>query len=280
MNLTKSSTFPFPFFLYGTAWKEEETQTLTQQALQAGFRGIDTANQRKHYFEKAVGQGIIHAYEHQNLTRDDLWIQSKFTHQAGQDHRMPYDPAAPISEQVISSFESSLQHLHTDYLDSYVLHGPSMSHGLSDQDWEAWHSMEALYQQNKVHALGVSNMSAAQLTLLLTHCDITPRFIQNRCFAQTGWDYEVRQICQKHDIIYQGFSLLTANRAVWKSQAVQQLAQQYGCTSAEIIFSLALDLNMLPLTGTSQIKHMQADLKSTAGMLKAKEISFLQSIYL
>ena len=47
-----------PRFLYGTAWKESETQRLTELAMQRGFRGIDTANQRKHYDEAAVGQAI------------------------------------------------------------------------------------------------------------------------------------------------------------------------------------------------------------------------------
>ena len=40
-----------PNFLYGTAWKEDRTAALTETAIRAGFRGIDTANQRKHYFE-------------------------------------------------------------------------------------------------------------------------------------------------------------------------------------------------------------------------------------
>ena len=44
-----------PRFLYGTAWKEDATQRLTELALKQGFRAIDTANQRRHYDEAAVG---------------------------------------------------------------------------------------------------------------------------------------------------------------------------------------------------------------------------------
>ena len=47
-----------PRFLYGTAWKEEETGRLVGLALRAGFRGIDTANQRRHYHEAAVGRAV------------------------------------------------------------------------------------------------------------------------------------------------------------------------------------------------------------------------------
>ena len=158
---------PKPFFLYGTAWKEEHTARLTQLALQAGFRGIDTANQRKHYYEEAVGKGLQAAYKDLDLTRNHIWIQTKFTHLAGQDHRLPYDAQAPIVKQVMSSFQSSLKHLQTDYIDAYVLHGPSLAHGLADADWAAWEAMEELFNRGKVKALGVSNVSATQLQLLL-----------------------------------------------------------------------------------------------------------------
>jgi len=127
-----------PRILYGTAWKEETTQALTELAIQQGFRGIDTANQRKHYYEAAVGAGIAACIEQGLVTRDDLFIQTKFTFQAGQDHRLPYDSRAPIELQVAQSCASSLQHLRIEQIDSYVLHGPSQGTGLGPQDWAAW----------------------------------------------------------------------------------------------------------------------------------------------
>ena len=268
-----------PAFLYGTAWKEQETARLTTLALEAGFRGIDTANQRKHYFEEAVGEGLLRAYDQLNLTREELWLQTKFTHIGGQDHRLPYDPRAPITEQVQSSFESSLTHLHTDVIDSYVLHGPSLREGLADEDWEAWEAMERLFLTGKTRALGVSNMSAQQLELLLNGCQVAPQFIQNRCFAQLGWDRAVREVCSAHQITYQGFSLLTANRGLWESPALAQLATQRQCTPAALIFSFALALEMLPLTGTSDPIHMRSDLRSHAELLSAREVEALERAY-
>src|SRR4029079_3850161 len=91
---------PTPFFLYGTAWKEEATQSLTELALRQGFRGIDTANQRRHYFEAAVGLALKSGV----VPRDQVFLQTKFTFQRGQDHRLPYDPGAPIATQVAQSF--------------------------------------------------------------------------------------------------------------------------------------------------------------------------------
>src|SRR5580704_960228 len=89
-----------PDFLYGTAWKEDRTAALTELAIRAGFRGIDTANQLRHYHEAGVGEGLAAAYNAGIVTRADLFLQTKFTYRQGQDHRLPYDPAAPLTVQV------------------------------------------------------------------------------------------------------------------------------------------------------------------------------------
>ena len=278
MSTLETNASHNPFFLYGTAWKEDRTAHLTSLAIEAGFRGIDTANQRKHYFEAAVGEGLLTAYDRLGLSREALWLQTKFTHQGGQDHRLPYDPRAPIYEQVLSSFESSLRHLHTDWIDSYVLHGPSLREGLADQDWSAWEAMEELYLQGKTRALGVSNVSARQLKLLLENCRVAPRYVQNRCYASRGWDRDTRQICSAYGITYQGFSLLTANRDVWESEMISKLARHHHCTPAEVIFSFALAHQMLPLTGTTNAQHMERDLQSSATMLSDQHLKLIEHI--
>src|SRR6476661_1320994 len=113
-----------PDFLYGTAWKEDRTAALTELAIRMGFRAIDTANQRRHYFEAGVGQGLFAAYKAGVVVREHLFLQTKFTYQTGQDHRLPYDADADLSTQVAQSLASSLEHLGADYVDSFVLHGP------------------------------------------------------------------------------------------------------------------------------------------------------------
>ncbi|HMJ11488.1 MAG TPA: aldo/keto reductase [Polyangiaceae bacterium] len=244
-----------PSIFYGTAWKEERTAELTQLALEAGFSAIDTANQRKHYFEAAVGQAVARS----RTARSELFLQSKFTYVRGQDHRLPYDPKAPFAEQVRQSLASSLEHLGTDYLDSYILHGPA-SHGrLVDADWEVWSAMEELQRANKVRLLGVSNVELEQLRALCEKA--RPAFVQNRCYASHGWDREVREFCRDNDVVYQGFSLLTANRAQLTAPPVTRAAARTGRTAAQVIFAFAKQVGMIPLTGTSDPTHMKQDLE-------------------
>lgn len=249
-----------PRFLYGTAWKEDQTQRLTELALEQGFRGIDTANQRKHYHEVGVGQAIASGIASGRVSRGDLFLQTKFTFRRGQDERLPYDPTAPLATQVAQSFDSSLEHLGTDVLDSYLLHGPSQRYGLGSDDWEVWRAMETLQESGRVRWLGVSNVTLDQLQQLCQKARVAPRFVQNRCYAVQGWDREVRAFCTANGLIYQGFSLLTANREVMMHQATLKIAQRYKQTTAQIVFRFAHSVGMVALTGTSDAGHMRADL--------------------
>ena len=267
-----------PDFLYGTAWKEDRTAALTELALRAGFRGIDTANQRRHYFEAAVGQGLAAAYRAGVVTRADLFLQTKFTYRDGQDHRLPYDPEADLATQVAQSLASSLEHLGTDHVDSYVLHGPADGHGWSDDDREVWAAMAAERDAGRTRLLGVSNVSLRHLQQMLAEGAETPAFVQNRCFARLGWDREVRAFCRAHGIVYQGFSLLTANPGVLRHPLVAGIAARSGATPPQVVFRFAQAVGMLPLTGTSDPAHMAQDLASRHLTLTAEEVRAIESL--
>jgi diketogulonate reductase-like aldo/keto reductase len=265
-----------PELLYGTAWKEEATEGHVLEALRAGFRGIDTANQRKHYHEAGVGRGVARAIADGIVRRDELFLQTKFTYVDSQDHRLPYDPAAPIATQVAQSFARSLEHLGVERLDSLVLHGPSQRDGLGPDDHAAWRAMEALAERGAVGVLGISNATARQVEDLVAFARVAPRFVQNRCHASRGWDQAVRAVCGRHDIVYQGFSLLTANRAVVASRAVGAIAARHRGTPEQIILRFAQQLGMLPLTGTTDPAHMRQDLAIRDLTLAPDEVAAIE----
>jgi len=269
---------PVPGFLYGTAWKEDRTPALVELALRAGFLGIDTANQRRHYFEAGVGQALTKAYSEGLLKRSGLFLQTKFTSQGGQDHRLPYDPAAPLRDQVAQSMASSLEHLGTDYVDSYVLHGPMSGYGWTTADAEVWEAMVKERDAGRARLLGVSNVSLRHLEQMLAAHTVAPAFVQNRCFASRGWDRYVRSFCQEHKIIYQGFSLLTANIEVLRHPFVNGLAREANASSAQIVFAFARRIGMLPLTGTTDPEHMRQDLASLDLELSPEAVEAIESL--
>ena len=269
---------PIPDFLYGTAWKEDRTQSLTELALRMGFRGIDTANQRRHYVEAGVGQGLAAAYRAGVVARADLFLQTKFTYQRGQDHRLPYDPAADLSAQVAQSMASSLEHLATDHVDSYVLHGPASGHGWTDDDADVWAAMARERGAGRTRLLGVSNVSLRHLEQMALAGAPAPAFVQNRCFARLGWDRDVRAFCLDRQIVYQGFSLLTANPEVLQLRLIAGIAAREKATPAQVVFRFAQVVGMLPLTGTTDPEHMKQDLASRDLTLSVDEVRAIESL--
>ena len=256
--IISASGVPMPRLIYGTAWKKERTAALVELALRSGFRGVDTACQPKHYHEAGVGEALSAASSH-GLARSEIYVQTKFTPFAGQDpNDVPYDTKASLTRQVVQSFQASLRNLRTDYLDGLFLHSPYPD----DKDTlEAWRAMEGLYDQAGVRQLGVSNCyEPTRLEALCRNARIKPAVIQNRFYAKTHYDRDIRAFCKESGIVYQSFWTLTANPEVLAAPDMIQLAAKYGRSPAQLFFRYLTQLDIACLTGTSSKDHMEQDL--------------------
>jgi diketogulonate reductase-like aldo/keto reductase len=255
---TSSAHVQTPQILYGTAWKGDRTAQWVEQAVGLGFRGIDTAGQPKHYHEAGVGEGLVRALR-SGLSRADVYLQTKFTPLHGQDPaRLPYDPKAAPAEQVLQSFERSLRNLQTDYLDGLILHSPLPD---DQQLMAVWEAMEGLFDTGSVRQLGISNCyDPDQLAQLHQRARVKPAIVQNRFYAATEYDPEVRALCRRHGILYQSFWTLTANPQVLGHNTLQTLAAHYRRTPAQIFFRYLTQSGIIPLTGTTSATHMREDL--------------------
>lgn len=266
-----------PPLIYGTAWKKERTQELVIQAVQAGFRAIDTACQPKHYHEKGVGHALEALYI-QGFKREDLFIQTKFTPLGGQDPlTIPYDKDAPLSTQVAQSFEVSKHNLKTDYVDSLVLHSPLFP--FSDL-LSVWRAMEQIHQTGGAQALGISNTYDLQtLERLYEEAEVKPSYLQNRFYQDTDYDKAIRRWCQEHDIIYQSFWTLTANPHILGSKELFDLARKYDKNVVQILFAYLHQIGITPLTGTTDVEHMKSDLQSFELTLERAELLSLEALF-
>ena len=131
----------------------------------------------------------------------------------------------------------------------------------------------------RTRMLGVSNVLLTHLEQMEEVHDELPAFVQNRCYARLGWDREIRLFCRERNIVYQGFSLLTANVHVLGHPVVTALAQQTNVTSAQIIFAFARAASMLPLTGTTSADHMSQDLASRGITLAPAAVREIESLF-
>lgn len=273
------SLFPAPPpLIYGTAWKKEKTAELVEKAILCGFRGIDTACQPKHYNEAGVGQALQRLKD-QGITRESLFIQTKFTPISGQDPaRVPYNPSSPIAEQVRQSFQTSLKNLDVDYLDALLLHSPLSHH---EQTMEAWHAMEKLHQQGVVHKLGISNCYELNaFELIYKGAIVKPSLLQNRFYAQTDYDHKLRKWCDEKNILYESFWTLTANPHILNHPFICDSASARGITVEQLFFRFLTQQQIIPLIGTCSEKHMQEDLAIFEFTLTSDEINKINSLLL
>ncbi|KAI6851039.1 Aldo/keto reductase [Hortaea werneckii] len=273
--MAAASASKLPRLNYGTAWKKERTRTLVKQAITAGFRGVDTAAQPKHYQEDLVGLGIQDALRETGLKRRDLYLQTKFTSVYGQDPtKMPYDPKTSITDQVNTSVASSLRNLgpaegevqDSSYIDCLVLHSPFPS---PTQTEEAWRAMET-HVPNSVRTLGISNVyNLSTLEELYKLASVKPSVVQNRFFRDTGYDHEIREFCAEKDITYQSFWTLTANPQLLMSEPTRELAKAVGVSLPVALYGFVLGLGKVSvLDGTTNAERMHEDL---AGIEKINE---------
>jgi len=258
-TITTSSNVQMPRLIYGTAWKKERTTELVVKAVLAGFRGIDTACQPKHYQEDLVGAALLELQQKHGIKREDLFLQTKFTSLDGQDPaRIPYDKAAPLQDQVRQSFAKSLSNLHTTYIDSLVLHSPMRTHA---DTMNVWNVFEEFHSKGAVKQLGVSNSySLEEFERIHREAKVKPAVLQNRFRAETGYDEEIREFCKENGVTYQSFWTLTANPQVIHGKSIKAISSSRGITPEQSFFRFVMDLGIAPLTGTTCDAHMREDL--------------------
>ncbi|KAF2786862.1 aldo-keto reductase-like protein [Melanomma pulvis-pyrius CBS 109.77] len=259
-------------FIYGTAWKKDQTKRLVREALAAGFRKVDTAAQPRHYQEELVGQAIRETIREGVVRREDLYVQTKYTTPAGQDlDNMPYHPLDSLDVQIRTSVASSLRNLRPteeseegSYADCLLLHSPLPT---IDQTIEAWKILET-YVPEKIRALGISNVTLPVLKSIYENSTIKPSVVQNRFYPKTQYDVPLREFCLEHDISYQSFWTLTGNPTLLKSEPVMTIAKSTRVDDSVALYGLVSDLGIAVLNGTTSSEHMKQDLD---GIQKIRE---------
>ena len=157
-----------------------ETRNATRTALEAGFRHLDCAERYRN--EEQVGEAIEGAIQAGSVTREDLFITTKLWNN---NHR---------PERVQPAIESSRDRLRVEYIDLYLIHTPYAFRPGDEQDprdqndnvlydesatlMDTWRAMENLVDRGKCKAIGLSDVSVAQLREVFEQARIKPSVVQ------------------------------------------------------------------------------------------------------
>jgi len=249
-----------PYLIYGTAWKKDKTSHFVSDAISTGFRFVDTANQPKHYNEAQVGYGWKSAAEKLGITREDLFLQTKFTSLKGHDQNVPYDSHASLEDQVKESVQGSLRNLQSEYIDSLVLHSLMRT---MDETMEVWRAFESFVQSGKVRQLGLSNCYDIQkFKHVYEKASIKPKVLQNRFYSDSNFDIELRELCKELGVTYQSFWTLTGNRKALALAEWKEIAIKKELTAQTLMYVFMMALGHTPLDGSTNAKHMEEDIEA------------------
>jgi diketogulonate reductase-like aldo/keto reductase len=140
--------------------------------------------------------------------------------------------------------------------------------------------MEMLVDAGKVGQLGISNCyQLAQLQSLYTAVRIKPAVVQNRFYADTSYDRDIRAYCREQHMIYQSFWTLSANPQALAHRTITVLAEKYQRTPAQVLFRYLTQIGVAPLTGTRSEVHMREDLASFEFQLTEPELTQITTLF-
>ncbi len=202
--------------------KKDECKRAVKWALQAGYRHFDTA--QIYGNEAYLGEALQEA----KVDRSKVFITTKIWN----DNQ--------FWDEVIPSFEESLQNLQTDYVDLLLLHFP-----VTHLRRPAWKKMEEIYHSGRAKAVGVSNYTIRHLEELLAECSIKPAVnqVELHVFLQQP---ELVEFCQKNGIVVEAYSPLAHGHDM-DDPVLQKLAKKYSKTTAQIMLRWCVEKGTVPL---------------------------------
>lgn len=254
-----------PCIGFGT-WQTPNGDVAVQavrSALDAGYRHIDTA--AVYGNEASVGKAIRMS----GVKREELFVTTKLW-----NNMHGYDLA-------LKAFDESMDRLGLDYLDLYLIHWPNPIHLRDDNRWqaanaEAWKAMEELYRAGRIRAIGVSNFRSHHLEALLRTADVIPHVNQIRLCPGDTQD-ETVAYSRAHNMLLEAYSPLGIGR-IFEVPQMQELAQKYGRSIAQICIRWSLQRGYLPLPKSVTPSRIQENLRVFDFELEEADVSLIAGL--
>lgn len=233
---------------------EQECEQAVVDALAAGYRLIDTASVYGN--ERAVGRAI----ERSGLDRSEVFITTKLW-----VSDMNYRGAR-------ASFDESCNRLGTDYIDLYLLHHPM------NDVYGAWQAMEELYNQGRIHAVGVCNFFPARLDDLMIFNGISPQVNQIECNPFYQRENE-RQWFALHNVQTEAWAPFAEGRnGLFQNEALAQIGKAHGKTVAQVIIRWLLQRKVVSLAKTARKERMAENIDVFDFVLSPQEMAAISAL--
>ncbi len=243
-----------PILGFGTFMLQgDECEQAVAQAIQAGYRMIDTAEAYGN--EAAVGRGI----KASGVKREELFLVTKVNYKS-------YEDAA-------AAFERSLEYLQTDYVDLLLLHWPFANY------YAAWRVLERLYAEGRVRAIGVSNFEPDSLLDLIAYNSTVPALdqIETNLYCQRTQERRWLDKCGVAHMAYAPLGQGNRNE-MFTEPAVTALAERYGKTPAQVLLRFLTQKGVIVIPRSAKPDHIRQNLDVFDFALTADELTALEKL--
>lgn len=232
-DITLNNGMKMPMAGIGTfLMTPDEAETAVLDALESGYRLIDTAN--AYVNEKAVGR----AMKKSGLKREEIFLETKLW---------------PAFYEDADAIEKTLGRLDTDYIDLLLIHQPAGNY------IAGYRLMEKAYKEGKVKAIGLSNFNKEQIQEILDVCEVVPAILQTEVHPYSQ-ERELREFLDKNQITIQAwYPLGHGDKALLEEGVFTKLAEKYGKTNAQVILRWHVQSGIVVIPGSKNPDHIRAN---------------------
>ncbi len=253
-NLNDGNAIPAVGFGVFLIPNDGSTYKAVRQALDAGYRHIDTA--AAYFNEAEVGKAVRDS----GIPRENIFITSKLWLQ---DHS--YEAAK-------KGLETSLRNLGMDYVDLYLIHQP-----YGDVP-AAWKALEEAKRDGKIRSLGVSNMTVEIWNRFVPRFDTMPAVNQVECnpyFQQK----RLRKLMQENNVLLEAWGPLgQGSKQLISDPVLVTIAEKYHKNTGQIILRFEVQEGMIVLPKSMNPERIRTNLEIFDFSLTNEEIEAIRSL--
>lgn len=229
----------------------DEAEASVLHALQNGVRLIDTAN--AYVNEKAVGR----AMKRSGLPREEIFLETKLW--------------SSFYEQP-DAVEKTLARLDTDYIDLLLIHQPAGNYVAG------YRLMEKAYKEGKVRAIGLSNFNQAQVSEILSLCEVKPTILQTELHPYHQ-EPSLKTFLKENGIVAQAwYPLGHGDKALLEEPLLTALGQKYGKSAAQIILRWHMQVGNIVIPGSKNPAHIKANFNLFDFVLTDEEMAQIAAL--
>lgn len=210
----------------------DEAEASVLSALKCGYRLIDTAN--AYVNEKAVGR----AMKRSGIPREEIFLETKLW---------------PSFYEQPDAVDKTLERLDTGYIDLLLIHQPAGNYVAG------YRLMEKAYKEGKVRAIGLSNFNQAQVSEILSLCEVKPTILQTELHPYHQ-EPSLKTFLKENGIVAQAwYPLGHGDKALLEEPLLTALGQKYGKSAAQIILRWHMQVGNIVIPGSKNPAHIKAN---------------------